>query len=331
MDGVKKLRVGLIGSGRMAGLYGRIIQQSPLAAVVAVVGNTPAKTEQLAQSLGCRALPHQDYAALWALAPDAVVIATPEWAHVQPTLQALAQNTHILLEKPLTDNLADAQQIGGAALGYEKTLMLCHVLRFDPRFALLRQAVHKGDFGAVRHVYMRRSTDYQTYQRIAGKFHPAFWLTPHDVDLLRWITGAEVEQVQAHLAPDDGLWVDFWLSNGALARLENSWASAPLAPLWRMEQFDLTGTQGRADLLPAQNGMQFYTADGGVSVPDTVYQPEVHGQVRGLFAELIQHFLAVCLGKQAPVMTFADGLHTMYVADAIQRAAETGQRVRVEL
>lgn len=332
----KPLNVGLIGAGRMGQLYARIVNESRLGRIVGLVGNTPDTTNAAAQRLGVTGYSHANYGALWANhALDAVIIATPEWDHLTPTLQALDQGLHILLEKPMTHQLGEAEAIFKLAQGNGRVFMLCHVLRFDPRFAVLQRLVKAGELGTIKNIYARRSTDQDTFKRIQGRCHPAYWLSPHDVDLMRWITGAEVTRVRAHSVGSgkeysDGLLVDLWFNNGAVARFENTWVAPPLNGLWRWGQFDIEGTTGRADITPSEQGFMVYQSNGSVNAPDTLSRPELHGRVRGAFAELTQHFLEAALGYTQPIMSAADGLITVRVAAAIERSLQENQALNVE-
>jgi len=330
-----RLKVGLIGAGRMGQLYARIINESRMAQIVALVGNTPEKTEAVAQKFNVVGYPNGDYASLWQHDLDAVIIATPEWDHLTPTLQAFEHDCHVLLEKPMTHTLPEAQKIYEASQANDKIGMLCHVLRFDPRFAILQQKVQAGDLGDIKHIYARRSADQATFQRIAGRCHAAYWLSPHDVDLMRWITGAEVTQVRAHGIVDaaqisDGFFADLWFSNGMVARFENTWAGSGFNGVWRWGQFDIEGTNGRADITPSEQGMMIHKRDGSVTSPDTVGRPELHGRITGSFAALVHHFLDAILGYADPIMTLEDGLRTVEAAAAMEKSMQENRVVQID-
>lgn len=328
-----QLNIGLIGAGRMGMSYARIVNESRLGQVVALVGNTPAKTDAAAQALNIPGYAHANYQALFDNhALDAVVIATPEWDHLTPTLLALEAGLPVLLEKPMTHQLEEAQKI--AAASQHQLVMLCHVLRFDPRFAALRQMVQGGELGQIQHIYARRSADSATFARLAGRCHSAYWLSPHDVDLMRWITGAEVVRVRAHGIHNanqthDGIFADLWFDNGMVARFENTWASQPLNGVWRWGQFDIEGTQGRVDITPSDQGMLVHLADGSVTSPDTVGRAEINGRLYGAFPRLVHHFMEAVLGLTDPIMTVTDGLATVRVAAAMERSIDEGRIIEM--
>jgi predicted dehydrogenase len=319
------LKIGLIGAGRMGSLYGRIVNESGMGKIVALVGNTPTKTRQAAQTLDCAGYPQGDLDSLWQKhALDAVIVATPEWEHLRPSLQALERGLPLLLEKPMTDSWTDAQTLA-QAVPQNHLIMLCHVSRFDPRFAHLREAVRAGKLGKVRHIYARRSADQATFARLAGRTHPAYWLTPHDVDLMRWMTGAEVVEVTAHGILDgtshaDGLFVDLRFADGTVGRIENTWTTQALQGIWRWGQFDLQGERGHADVTPSEGGYQLYSPDAPPDMPDMFYAPEIAGRIEGAFARLVHHFLRSVQHQTPPSITLADGLESLRVATAIKIA-----------
>jgi UDP-N-acetylglucosamine 3-dehydrogenase len=328
-----KTRVGLIGAGRMGQLYARIVNESGLGQVVALVGNSPAKTQEAARSLDVPGYAEGDTASLWGNHElDAVIVATPEWEHLQPSLETLERGLPLLLEKPMTHNLEEAESIFRAAEGH--LVMLCHVLRFDDRYAALRERVQQGQLGDIQYIYARRSADQNAYRRIHGRCHSAYWLSPHDVDQIRWITGAEVTRVFAHgikdgTAPIDGIFMDLWLSNGAVARIENTWTAPALNGVWRWCLLEVEGTEGRAEIVPSEQGFMVYRSDGIVETSEAILQSELHGRVRGAFASLVQHFLQVVRGEAEPIMNAKDGLVTVRVAAAAERSIREGRIVEM--
>ena len=333
----ERVRFGVIGVGRMGALYARIIQEHPVAELVALTGNTPEKTAEAASTFGVPGYPNGGFIEMLDKHPDldAVIIATPEWEHLEPAVQSLDRGIAVLLEKPMACTLADAQRIAEAAETSSGPLMLCHSLRFDPRFARMKEAVAAGAVGTVQYLYGRRNADQQAATRILGRCHPAYWLSPHDIDIMRWVTGSEVTQVHAQALQDgsqssDGLLISLRFSNGVVGRVENIWTTPRLNGRTRWGVFDIQGSAGAIELSAFEQGLQIYRADGSVESPDTHESPILHGKVFGVFPALVDHFIGVVEGNHEPLVTVHDGLATIAIAAAAERSLAEGKEIALE-
>lgn len=331
---LEMLNVGIVGAGRMGQLYARVVAESPLARLCAVVGNSLARRSAFEVDASVPFFPHGDLAAMWAVCPeiDTIIVATPEWAHLAPVLDALGHGAHMLLEKPIAHCLDDARRITLAARPAGGTVMPCHPLRFDSRYTTLKQALDRGALGEVRHIYARRNADQHAAQRILGRCHPAYWLAPHDVDMVRWLTGAEVVRVCAHAAIDgrqaaDAIVADLRLSNGALARIENSWVLPHGAAGSRETAFDVWGSGGRAQVSPQQQGLLMATPLSGIDSPDTVDSPAVQGRLTGTFPAMVQHFLQAASSGRQCMVTIEDAFAAIVVSAAMERSLNEGREV----
>src|SRR6266545_5250537 len=137
------VKLGVVGVGRMGQLYARIAAELPATELVAVCGQRPEPVAEVAGRLGVPSYAGGAYRQMLAEHPeiDAVVVATPEWLHLEPALAAIDAGKHLLVEKPIASTVEDAQRIVDAAEAAGVTLMVCHQLRFDPRYALAKEAL----------------------------------------------------------------------------------------------------------------------------------------------------------------------------------------------
>ena len=146
--------IGVIGMGLMGRAFAQICTQLPGARLVGVsdIMDSPARAG--AERFGVPA--YREHEALIAH-PDvqAVVVATPEDAHVDPCVLALERGKAVLVEKPIADSSAAAMKIIAAHRG-DTTLMVGHVLRFSTQYVLTKQLVDDGQIGSVRSLQTRR-------------------------------------------------------------------------------------------------------------------------------------------------------------------------------
>ena len=219
-----KLRVGVVGAGIMGRLHARIIHEHPHAELVAICDTNAIRAGELAGqfSVPCCG----DIAELLRLPLDAVVIAVPDFLHYQPVMAALDAGKHVLVEKPLTTDVAEAEQIAAKVGDRGLRLMVNYSNRWMPSYAQAKQAVDKGQIGDILWAYTRKNdtinvaTDMLTWSAATS---PAWFLASHDIDYVRWCVGAEAEEVyataQRRVLPQLG--IDTCDGMQALVRFEN--------------------------------------------------------------------------------------------------------------
>lgn len=328
------MNVGLIGTGLMAGIYGKILRQRPDCRIAAVVGNSADKTRKFAKDFGIAGFDNGRYDQMLDEHPeiDAVIITTPEWVREAPVKSAIAHQKHILLEKPFAASLADALALEKLLSGYGKVFDICHVLRYSPRFHALQQSIARGDVGDVRHMYARLNSNNVRVRRVLGKTNLAFWLAPHHVDIARWVTGTDVQEVFARSrtsmkTDDDYIIANLRMSNGVDVVLEISWCNPPISGAAREASFEVWGNKGYVDLHDSDMNIRIFGAEQRVGTTDTYEDYEVHGLHYGMFKNLIDHFVQrVAEGAPDP-RPLRDAVESIRGCHMIARSIETGRLV----
>jgi predicted dehydrogenase len=127
---------------------------------------------------------------------DAVVISTPVRTHFQLAREALLHDKHVLVEKPLTNNVTEAEELIALAQERHRILMVGHTFEYNPAVNELRKLVQSGDLGKIYCIEAERVN--------LGLFRQdinVIWdLAPHDVSILLYLLGKKPEKikVQAH-------------------------------------------------------------------------------------------------------------------------------------
>jgi predicted dehydrogenase len=204
-----KVRVGLIGVGFMGRGHYRVHRAGTKSQVVAIcdvedrklagdwggggnLGDTSAKIEDLT---GIRK--YQDGHQLIADPDiDLVDITLPTHLHAEYTLAALAAGKHVLCEKPICNDLADARKVVAAAARAKGKFMVAHCIRFWPEYAWVKEhAVDGKEFGKVLSASFRRlsSTPIWSHRNWlmdgSKSGGAAVDLHIHDVDYVRYLFG----------------------------------------------------------------------------------------------------------------------------------------------
>jgi len=185
---------------------------------------------------------------------DAAIIATPTSTHCEVAKTLLSRGKHVLVEKPITLNTADAQQLVDLAERKRCILQVGHVERFNPAFREAARRINKPRFiqGARTTGYTFRSVDVGV----------TLDLMIHDIDLVLSLVRSPVVKVQATgltvFGPhEDIVEARLTFANGCVANLTASRAS--FEPTRRMDVLSDTGFLG-IDF--ATRKLQTIVADG---------------------------------------------------------------------
>lgn len=156
---------------------------------------------------------------------DAVVIATPVRTHYHLAKEALLHGKHVLVEKPLTTNVEEAEELVALAKSLKRILMVGHTFEYSPAVNALRELVQNGDLGKIYCVEAERVN--------LGLFRHdtnVIWdLAPHDVSILLYLFGKTPERVKvqahAHLQTNiaDIAHLDLEFTDGMTAHIHVSW------------------------------------------------------------------------------------------------------------
>lgn len=138
--------------------------------------------------------------------PELVAIATESGKHANIAIDCLEKGAHVIIEKPIALSLEDADRIIEKAK--EKDLIVCanHQNRFNKSIQKIREAVETGKFGKLMHgtahIRWNRGEDYYkqapwrgTWEQDGGALMNQ---CIHNIDLLRWMMGDEIEEVFAY-------------------------------------------------------------------------------------------------------------------------------------
>jgi predicted dehydrogenase len=190
---------------------------------------------------------------------DTIVVATENARHRDIVLAAAAAGVHALCEKPLATTLDDAHAMIDACAAAGVLLGTAFPVRYADAAGRLREAVRGGALGET---LMIRATNQGTYPggwfgdaALAGGGALADHIV-HVADLLRWIWGAEFDEVYAEaatryydLAVDDCGMLLITLDSGVTASLDPSWSRPAGAwPTWGGLTIEATGTAGVASM-----------------------------------------------------------------------------------
>ncbi len=327
------LGAAVIGLGMMGQRHARIWAELPGTRLVSVYDLDAQLTAQAAQAydvVGAASLQE----ALGAPGVDMVSVCTDDRYHLEPCVAAARAGKHVLVEKPLALNLADADAIIAACHGAGVTLMVGHVVRFDPRYQAAKQAIDAGEVGDIIHVYGRRNNILASGRRICGRTSVAFFLGSHDLDLMRWFVGAEVVRVYAEssrkaladVGADDTIYTLLKYDNGAVGCLETCWAIPEGVPNTLDARLEVIGTAGRVAVLVGDESLEIASQDRARR-PDIAYGPIVCDLQHGALRTQLEHFADCVRTGCPPLISPSDARAAVELCVAIHQSLDAGMPV----
>lgn len=190
-----RMRVGLLGAGRIGAFHAGTLAAHPEVAELVVADADPLRARQVAAEYGGSARPVD---ALFDSRPDAVVIASATAAHAGLIARAARAGIPAFCEKPIARDLADTVAALHEVEAAGAVLQIGFQRRFDAGYAAAREAVRDGKVGrlhTVRTVSSDPAPPPAAYVPLSGGLYRDCLI--HDFDIMRWVTGREITDVYA--------------------------------------------------------------------------------------------------------------------------------------
>lgn len=273
---------------------------------------------------------------------DAISVATPDFAHGDIVRAAIVAGKDVLVEKPMATTVAECREIVAAQKAQGIKLMVDFHNRWNLPFVHLRRMVESGELGALVMMNLRLNDTLFVPTKMlswAAKSSSAQFLGSHLVDLVRWLSGAEVRRVYAvsrsGVLKDRGIDTpDFFqstleLSNGGTAVLENCWIVNENAPNVFDLQGEFIGTKGSVYVNASHHRMIEKYTEQGAGLPDVVAAADRYGKPVGFAVAAVEHFIECVANDLEPMVTGEDGLKAAQVVAAIEESARTYQAVEL--
>lgn len=201
----------LIGAGqRGAQVYGEYALQHPgEIKIIAVAECNPERRAAFAKAHGIEeGYIFEDWHELLSIGKiaDCAMICTMDQGHVEPVKEALQLGYHVMCEKPMSPNAKECIEMGQYAKKYNRTLTICHVLRYSPFYTKLKEVMDShviGDVVSIQHI---ECVGYwhQAHSFVRGNWRNTEESSPmilqkscHDMDILAWLIGKPCKAVSS--------------------------------------------------------------------------------------------------------------------------------------
>jgi len=221
---MRNIRVGVVGCGYWGPKLVRNFQSIPGADMYIVADLRQDRLDHI-RGLYPGVRTTKDYRELLASPVEAVAVATPVSTHYQMAKEALLHNKHVLVEKPLTRDSREAEELIALAKERGCVLMVGHTFEYNPAVQYLKEYIAKGELGRVYYINCTR-VNLGIFQQDIN----VIWdLAPHDVSILLYILGMKPTQVSARGAAyvqpniEDVAYVTLYFPTGIMADIRVSW------------------------------------------------------------------------------------------------------------
>ncbi len=295
----KQLRVGVVGMGQWGRNHARIYAGFPDAELVAVVDRRGTDLRGFAHRYSTEAL--TDYRKL-AGRVDAVSVVVPTVLHFEVARYFLAAGTHVLVEKPMTITVAEAEELAAVAERKGLVLLVGHVERFKPAVRRLFELVREPVFIQTRRV--------RPYDRTrAMDVGVVMDLMVHDIDIVLGLAGGRVTDVggvgvHVHNSHEDLAVAQIRLSGGCVA-----WFLASRVSPDKVAEIEVTATDRVVHLDYLRQQLTVHPFGGEIE------RMLIRGE-EPLRAEL-RHFLNCVHGAERPLVSGEDGRRVLEVANRL--------------
>jgi predicted dehydrogenase len=271
-----------------------------------------------------------DINALWTdNSIDAVVIATPVFTHFPLAKKALESGKHVLIEKPMTDTSAHAQELIDLSIQKGKLLMVDHTFLYTGAVQKMKDLITSGDLGAVKYFDSTRINLGLIQQDVN-----VLWdLAPHDISILDYLIPEKPMSVNAtgishiHNGIENIAYLTVNYSSDVIAHFNCSWSS----PV-KLRTMLVGGDKKMIvynDMEPTEKIKVYDTAHSVRSEEDKqrilvdyrvgdVYIPKLAGTEA--LSAMAKDFISAILNGTTPIASWKSGLNTVKILEAAQKS-----------
>ncbi|MDR2647506.1 MAG: inositol 2-dehydrogenase [Oscillospiraceae bacterium] len=331
------LRIGIIGAGRIGKVHTQSICNYVRDAVITTIADpfiTP-ELEQWAKQNGIANTTKNYQDILQDPNIDAVLICSSTDTHAAISLEAIAAGKHIFCEKPIDHDIGKIKAVLNALADTSIKYMVGFNRRFDHNFRAVRAAVEAGKVGKVEIVKITSRDPNPPSAEYAARSGGMFLdMTIHDFDMVRYLSGEEVEEVFVHPAvlvdpaigeagDVDTAVITLKLQSGALAVIDNCRRCA-YGYDQRAEVFGSLGAAACGN--DAASNVQVSAANGVTGEKPLFFFLERYMRA---YATEVEEFIAAVVNDTPVPVDAAAGLEAVRIGIAATVSSKEGRPVKL--
>jgi predicted dehydrogenase len=275
---------------------------------------------------------------------DAFVVATPTSTHFPIASAALRAGKHLLVEKPMADNVADAEALCALAEELGRVLMVGHVFVYNPAAQHASKLLADGQLGRVYYISMVRTN----LGPIRVDVNAAWDLAAHDVSLASHWLGAQPDSVSAmgrawiNPGVEDAVFATLRYPNEVLVHLHASWLhprktrditvvgekrmltfdDTSIAEPLRIYDKQVSAERSQPTFVDSFASFRMVVREGDIKIPKIAMGEPLKNECN--------HFVECIENGSRPLTDGTEGLAVVRVLEAISTSlAESGREVKV--
>lgn len=337
----EQLGIAVIGCGYWGGHYVRLFTQLQETHVVAVCDLIPENLKNIKQRFPDVTITSDYNTILDMPGIDAVVIVTTAHHHYDIARKFIEAGKHILIEKPMTTRVEDAEHLIELADARQVTLMVGHVYLYNSAVRKMKSYIEEGRIGQLYYLYTQRTN----LGPVRYDVNSLWDLATHDVSILNYLLDATPLWVNAvghqiiENAREDVGFITLGYPNNVIGHIHVSWADPD-----KVRDIVIVGSEMRLyfnDLNPQEpirifekglrpplqdmtdsSDYRFTIRDGDIISPNIPLSEPLREQC--------SHFVECVLTGQRPLSDGQNGLDVVRILSAVDRSLELrGQSVQL--
>jgi predicted dehydrogenase len=331
-------RVAVVGAGNWGKNLVRNFYQIPSCELISCVDPSPERQEFIRQMFpGVKVIGQPDEVFQDDLI-DAVVISSPTPTHYPLAKAALEAGKHVLVEKPMTQRIEEAEELIALASRAQLTLMVGHLMLYHPAVQRLKEFLLNGELGELYYLYSQRVN----LGTIRSDENALWNFAPHDISTALYLFGTDPQTVvtvgESYLQPgiEDVVFLNIKFDNQCMAQIHLSWLDPH-----KIRRMTVVGSRKMAVFDDMESVEKVRLYDKGVE--QVSYRN--YGEALSLrFGDILipripmaeplriecEHFLECVEQEKNPISDGYEGLRVLRVLEAAQQSMEQGG-VSVEL
>ena len=357
---MEKLKTGIVGPGKVGHLISTALKSVDTSIYSAVCGRDQERTEAFAAQYDLK--PYVNVSEMVKKEELAVVIVcTPHPAHKEPTIAALKEGAHVLIEKPFASSIEDCDAMSGVAREYNRKIGVICQRRFYRPSQRIRKAIDDGKIGrpVLGTIEMLGWRDAEYYQADAWR---GTWdgegggllvnQAPHQLDLLQWYMG-EIDELYGNWSNQNHPYIEVEDTSLAILTFRNGGVGSIILSNSQKPgihcNVHIHGENGASVGVQTDGGAMFVAGMSGILEPPVLDMWIVPGEEQLLktwvkedsdyfnshedymsfyHGEQITDFIQAIIDGRDPLITDKDGRVTVEIFTAIYRSARDGKPVK---
>ncbi|HEV8592322.1 MAG TPA: Gfo/Idh/MocA family oxidoreductase [Pyrinomonadaceae bacterium] len=319
-----KVKIGIIGTGYIGNVHGRIYSRDERAEVAALYDIIPDRTEKTSKTIGGKVCGSREE--LLAMS-DAILVCSPNKTHKEIALHAIAEGKHVFCEKPFSIGIEDAGELRDAANNGKGIFQVGHNRRYAPVYAKLKEFLGE-DKAHSAHIKMNRgelkNPVWTGDVNVTGGF--LYETTIHLFDMMRFQFG-EIEELVAygsqHEYPElDEFSIIFKFKNGFHCTFASSSDASWHFPFERIEVFCHHRT------IMTEEMERLFDSRGMDANFETLSWYMTEKEERWGYVQEDKAFIDSILNGTKPPVTADDGFKSVELVESVYSAIKSGEKIR---